>query len=88
MAAVSAATRGVSPGFESHQVVFFSLHFFWLFGVNEKLLTPHISGFVTKYISCCMSATRVGKGPGLGLVPRGVRVRVRARARYCHLLIT
>ena len=39
-----------------------------LFGVNEKLLTQHILGPVTKY-KLCKSATRVGQGlgPGVGL---------------------
>ena len=45
----------------------------WLFGVNEKLLTQHISGLVTS-ISCCKSATRVGHGLGLGL---GLGISVR-----------
>ena len=43
-----------------------------LFGVNEKLLTQHISGPVTKYK--LLSSTRVGQGLGLGL---GLRVSAR-----------
>ena len=41
-----------------------------LFGVNEKLLTQHISGLVTS-ISCCMLATRIGQGLGLRIRARG-----------------
>ena len=51
-----------------------------LFGVNENLLTQHISGPVTS-ISYCKPVTRVGQRLGLGL-----GVRVRARARHCHLM--
>ena len=39
-----------------------------IWGVNEKLLTQHISGPVTKYkLLYCMSATRAGLGLGLGV---------------------
>ena len=43
-----------------------------LLGVNEKLLTQHISGLVTKY--------------KLLYVSNQAWVRVWARARHCHLL--
>ena len=53
---------------------------FLLFGVNEKLLTQHISGPVTKYKLLYVSNQgRAGARAWLGL-------RVRARARHCHLL--
>ena len=55
----------------------FQQEFKLLFGVNEKLLTQHISGPVTKY-KLFKSATRVGQGLGLGL-ELGLGLRVSAR---------
>ena len=48
-----------------------SLKFWLLFGVNEELLTQHISGLATKYKLLYVS-NQVGQGLGLGL-------RIRAR---------
>ena len=45
-----------------------------LFGVNENLLTQHISGPVTKYE--LLYASNQGRALGLGL---GLGLRVRAR---------
>ena len=51
-----------------------------LFGVNEKLLTRHISGHVTKYKLLYVSNQgRAGARAWAG-------VRDRNRDRHCHLL--
>ena len=51
---------------------------YWLFGVNETLLTQHILGLVTKYK--LMYVSNQGKAGARDLA------WVRARAKHCHLL--
>ena len=46
-----------------------------LFGVNEKLLTQHISGLTKYKLLYVSNQGRLGLG-----------LRVKARARHCHLL--
>ena len=61
-----------------------------LYGINESLLTQHISGYVTKYKLLYVSNLgRVGVrawARARARVRDRLRVRARARTRHCDLL--
>ena len=63
----------------AHQKPLDKLWLWLLFGVNEKLLSQHISGPITKYKLLYVSNWVAGLGLGLG-------VRDRERARHCLLV--
>ena len=60
---------GLNNQYLKQYIFFFTFSILWLlFGVNDKLLTQHILGLLTKYKLLYVSNHgRIGAGLGLGL---------------------